>query len=154
TAGVNGAQPGFQMEAHSALGNDYFQEFLPGVAVDEALVSGLNLTVSAGHTYHGVLRTTETSALELGTSDFKYYAPGVGLIRTDEDIHNGLPTIVTTLSGTRSLAHPQQGNLDTPESSDFAGSGHAVEVSIIGADTDAVNALGYYTFDLTTGVIH
>ena len=154
TAGVNGALPGFQMEASPHVGDSYFQEFAPGIAVDEALVTATNLTVKAGRTYQHVLSTTETTALEPGVIDFKYYAPGIGLVRVDEDVSaSGQPSSISTLVGTRVLSGNGDTNRDTPEVRDFAGSGGDFTISMVSHDTDSINALGAYIFDLATGQI-
>jgi hypothetical protein len=81
TAGVNGAQPGYIMEAAPKVGDIYCQENAPGVAQDAAQV----LSVSASRTvpygsYSGnVLQTKDYSLLE-PKNENKFYAPGVGLL--------------------------------------------------------------------------
>ena len=80
-AGVNGAKPGLVMKAHPRVGDDYFREHAPGVALDSAAVTTADTTLSDhGRTYHHVLVTKETSALDPGVVEFKWYAPGVGLV--------------------------------------------------------------------------
>src|SRR5689334_12363335 len=52
-AGVNGAKPGFILEAHPKVGDDYFQEHAPPVALDTAKVTDVNLTLNVhGKVYH------------------------------------------------------------------------------------------------------
>ncbi len=84
-AGVNGAQPGIVMEAHPRIGDTYRQEYLPGVAEDEALVAGLTESASVpyGSWAGNVLRTREWSPLEPSVIESKLYAPGVGLVREE-----------------------------------------------------------------------
>ena len=80
-AGVNGGKPGFIMEAHPKVGDDYFQEHAPPTAVDTAKVTAVGLTLDVeGKTYHEVILTKELSALEPGVVDFKWYAPGIRLV--------------------------------------------------------------------------
>jgi hypothetical protein len=153
-AGVDGALPGWIMEALPRVGDAYYQEFLPGVAVDEALVTARGLTLDVDdRTYNRVLQIREESALEPGIFGFKYYAPGVGMVREEEFNEDGELEFVSELIGTRNLARTDQRGLETPEQDDFEGEGDFFYVQVTGADTDAVNALGAYTFDLETGVI-
>ncbi len=153
-AGVNGALPGWIMEAVSQIGDNYFQEFSPGIAVDEALVTRRNLTITADDvTYTRVLQIRERSELEPDIFGFKYYAPGVGVVRVEEFDANGDLEFVSELIGTRNLARTDQRGLETPEQEDFVTGGQRIQLQINGVNTDAVNALGAYTFDLETGEI-
>jgi len=80
-SGVNDADAGFIMLAGPQVGAQYYQEFAPGVAVDKAKVTSLDQTVTVqGVTYEDVLLTKETSQLDPGVVEHKYYAPGVGFI--------------------------------------------------------------------------
>jgi PEP-CTERM motif-containing protein len=91
-AGVNGAEPGFIMPVDRDVGFNYYQEFAQqDEAVDQATTHALldSLTV-AGVTYDDVLQVLETTDLEPGESEFKYYAPGVGLIFVEEDLDENL----------------------------------------------------------------
>jgi len=80
-AGVNGARPGIIMLGSSHVGDSYFQEDAPGVGADQAKVVSLDetVTVPAG-TFTGCLETTETTRLEPGVHEYKFYAPGVGVV--------------------------------------------------------------------------
>jgi hypothetical protein len=64
------------------LGARYYQEKAPGMAMDRAeiLSTTETLTTPAG-TFRNCLKTEETTALNPGEKDYKYYAPGIGLIR-------------------------------------------------------------------------
>jgi hypothetical protein len=87
--GVHGAKPGFIMPANPQPGFNYYQEFSPADgAVDQAQVVSLNgsLTVPFG-TFTNVQKSLETTDVEPGVREFKYYAPGVGLIMTEEDVN-------------------------------------------------------------------
>ena len=58
TAGVNNDKPGIIMEANSVVGDFYRQEFSLGNAEDNALVVGLNATVTVpAGTFHHCLKT-------------------------------------------------------------------------------------------------
>jgi len=80
-AGVNDADAGFIMLSRPRAGNQYFQELAPKVAMDQAKVLSTDesLTVQ-GVTHTNVLLTKETSQLDPGALEYKYYAPGVGFI--------------------------------------------------------------------------
>ena len=80
TAGVNGAQPGLIMEASPQVGDTYCQENAPGIAQDVGQVVSITATrsVPAGDFTYDV-ETKDFSLIE-PHSEYKYYAPGVGLI--------------------------------------------------------------------------
>lgn len=82
-AGVEGAQPGIILEAHPKSGDSYRQDFLKGVAEDEAEVLGTNesLTVPFG-SFVNCLKTRESTQLEPDFAENKYYAAGVGNLLT------------------------------------------------------------------------
>ncbi|MGZ6316972.1 MAG: hypothetical protein ACXWNQ_06905 [Anaerolineales bacterium] len=82
-AGTNGARAGIIMEAHPQVGDTYAQENAPGIASDTGHVLSLNtsLCVTYGCFSH-VLKTKETSSLEPGVVEVKYYALGIGEIRS------------------------------------------------------------------------
>ena len=82
-AGVDGALPGIIMEAHPKVGDHYLQEYLPGVAEDQAKVVRLHETVDVpyGH-FTDCLKTKEWTRLEHGVAENKYYAPGIGFLRS------------------------------------------------------------------------
>ena len=77
--GVHGAQPGIVVLARPAVGVAYRQEYLAGEAEDRARVLALDARaeVPAG-TYDRVLLTRETTPLEPGVVERKFYARGVG----------------------------------------------------------------------------
>jgi hypothetical protein len=80
-AGVADADAGFIMLANPQAGVRYYQEFARNVAEDQAKVLSRNesLTVQ-GVTYNNVVLTGETSRLDPGVLEYKYYAPNVGFI--------------------------------------------------------------------------
>jgi hypothetical protein len=80
-AGKNGARPGVIMLANPRVGDCYPQEIAPGVAEDRACVVSLNATARVPFgTFHRSLKTRDTTPLEPGFFEFKYYARGVGLV--------------------------------------------------------------------------
>jgi hypothetical protein len=72
---------GLIMPGNPTIGLHYYQEIAPGIAMDRAEVVSLtdDFDVPIGRFEH-VLKTRETSAIEKG-KEFKYYAPGIGLIK-------------------------------------------------------------------------
>ncbi|MCJ7484109.1 MAG: hypothetical protein MUO31_14240 [Thermodesulfovibrionales bacterium] len=86
-AGVDGAKPGIIMEAHPQVGDVYRQEFALGVAEDMAEILSLNESVLVNSvTYNNCLKTKEFSPLEPDVLENKFYAPGVGNIRTVDTV--------------------------------------------------------------------
>ena len=87
-AGENGALPGFIMPSLLDVGFAYYQEFAElDDALDEALIFATGLTLEiAGSIFENVLQILETSVLDPDAREFKYYAPGYGLIRAEEGL--------------------------------------------------------------------
>ena len=85
-AGVNGNRHGLMMPGAPKPKMKYYQELAPGVAMDRAEIVSTTETckVPAG-TFKNCLKVKETSAIDRLASEFKYYAPDIGLIR-DEDL--------------------------------------------------------------------
>ncbi len=82
-AGKDGAQAGVIMPGDPQPGDVYRQEHLAGEAEDvgAVLATSKMVDVPAGH-FEGALLTEDTSTLEPGVSEYKLYAPGVGLVLT------------------------------------------------------------------------
>ncbi len=80
-AGKDGAEPGIQMLATPMPGTAYRQEFLPNEAEDIARVlsTGETVVVPAG-TFANCVRIEEWTPLSPGPTEWKYYAPGIGLV--------------------------------------------------------------------------
>lgn len=85
-SGVNGNRPGLIMPGSPKVGMKYYQEIAPGVAMDRAEIVGLTetCTTPAG-TFTRCMKVKEGSALEFFAKEYKYHAPGIGLVR-DEDL--------------------------------------------------------------------
>lgn len=80
-AGVNDAQPGIIMEANPQVGDRYHQEFSKGVAEDQARVLSLEESACVQYgCFDHLLVTKETTRLDPGVVEQKYYAAGVGFI--------------------------------------------------------------------------
>lgn len=82
-AGVNGAEPGIIMLADPKKGDRYQQENAPDVAEDMAQVVGFEDEVCVPYgCFDNVLVTKEWTPLERGVVENKYYAEGVGFIKS------------------------------------------------------------------------
>ena len=81
-AGVGGARAGILMPGAFLLGSRYFQEVAPGVALDRACHTAMNLTeTTPAGTFRDCVEVRETTPLEPGSKSIKGYCPGIGLIR-------------------------------------------------------------------------
>lgn len=80
-AGANGAHYGLAMPGAPKVGQRYYQEIAPGEAMDRAeVVSTTGKKTTPAGAFENCVKTEETSPLEPGTKEYKWYAPGVGLI--------------------------------------------------------------------------
>jgi hypothetical protein len=81
-AGEHGNKPGLMMPGVVKVGARYCQEVAPKVAMDRAEIVSVteSLQVPAGK-FTKVLKTEETTALEPGAKEYKYYAAGIGLLK-------------------------------------------------------------------------
>ncbi|HTL80155.1 MAG TPA: hypothetical protein VL651_00545 [Bacteroidia bacterium] len=77
---------GMQFPGEILIGSRYYQEQAPGIAMDRAeIISDDNTFTTPAGTFTNVLKTEETTPLEIGDKEYKLYAPGVGLLK-DEDL--------------------------------------------------------------------
>jgi hypothetical protein len=93
-AGIDGAQPGVFMQARPQLGRRFRQEWYAGEAEDTFKVIDLStpITVPFGSFKHA-LRTEETTALEPGVVDNKYYVRGIGEV-LEKSVKGGQEALV------------------------------------------------------------
>ena len=85
-AGVAGARFGLALPGKPKVGEAYYQELAPKVALDRAeIVSITEKAKTPAGEFKNCVKTKETSALEKGT-EYKLYAPGVGLVQ-DAELH-------------------------------------------------------------------
>ena len=84
-SGVRGARFGLMMPGRITRGFRHYQEQAPGVGMDRAeiVATGVRVSTPAG-VFENCIRVRETSAIEKGMSDHKWYAPGVGLVKDAE----------------------------------------------------------------------
>ncbi len=80
-AGVAGARFGLAMPGKPKVGDAYYQEVAPKVAMDRAEIVSVSETLKtpAGE-FKDCVKTKETTPLEKGT-EYKIYARGVGLVK-------------------------------------------------------------------------
>jgi hypothetical protein len=88
-AGVDGAHAGLIMVAHPTVGKTYQQEYYKGQAEDvgKVIATGESVSGPTG-TYEHVVGTEDTTPLEPGLVEHKWYAPGVGIVQ-EADIKGG-----------------------------------------------------------------
>ena len=81
-SGVNGAKFGLMMPGQPLLNARYFQEIAPKVAMDRAKIVSMSEIVNtpAGE-FTKCLKVEETTPLQPFITEFKYYAPGIGMVR-------------------------------------------------------------------------
>jgi hypothetical protein len=89
------AKPGIVMLAHPTKGAQYRQEFYPGHAVDQAIVTEVDIPVKLTFSdaippksFRDCIKTKEFSNLEPDTVGFKYYCPNVGFVLETEQPGN------------------------------------------------------------------
>ena len=84
-SGVDGARFGLLMAGQPAAGAKHYQEIAPGVALDRARNVSLTETVRtpAGE-FKDCLKVEESNPLESDSKEFKYYAPGVGMVQSED----------------------------------------------------------------------
>jgi hypothetical protein len=170
-----GNQPGWAMKATPEFGPAYYLEFAPGIAEDESIIAetGLSIKTPFGR-YDDVIKIIDSSALSTGIEN-KFYAPGVGEITEVALAPDGSITTKVDLyrTGDVGAQDPDDSDDVVPELSklhegkavknlaevrdldanDFTGTGAAKNVTVIGGETDSVDALGAYFFDAATGAI-
>jgi len=83
-AGKKGARFGLMIPGQPKVGDKFYQEIAPKVALDRVEVVSIDETVKTpAGTFHHCVHLRETTPLESDVSH-KYYAPGVGMIKDDE----------------------------------------------------------------------
>jgi hypothetical protein len=82
-AAVNGAKAGIIMEGKPRPGDTYRQEFYKGHAEDLGRVLRTGVSVSTPYrSFRGALETRDWSPLEPGVVERKYYARGIGEVKS------------------------------------------------------------------------
>lgn len=98
-----GALPGIIMLAQPRSGDTYYQEQAADVALDQATVTSVGVTVRLKRedafppgTFTNCIKTKEFSDLEKGSTEFKYYCPDIGNMLVEE--HHG-SLLISELTG-------------------------------------------------------
>jgi hypothetical protein len=83
-AGEKGAKPGILMPANPRLSSRPYQtEYAKNVAEDRVRVIALNQSVCTPlKCFQGALKVEDTSPLDPGAIEHKFYVPGVGLVKS------------------------------------------------------------------------
>ena len=82
----NGNRPGLMMPGAPKAKMKFYQELAPKVAMDRAEIISLEQTCNTpAGTFSRCMKVKESSAIELTLSEYKYYAPGIGLV-ADENV--------------------------------------------------------------------
>ena len=80
-SGVKGARFGLMMAGTPLVGGRYYNEIAPEVAMDRSEIVSMKETVETiAGTFKNSLKIEETTPLEPGNKEFKYYARGIGLV--------------------------------------------------------------------------
>jgi uncharacterized Fe-S cluster protein YjdI len=83
-AGQNDAKAGLIIPGKVDVGMKYYQEIAPGVAEDRAeIVSVTDVLETPAGVFKQVLKTEETNPLKPDEKEYKFYAPGIGLIQDE-----------------------------------------------------------------------
>lgn len=83
-AGTDGNRAGLIMAGTPKLKMMYYQEIAPGVAMDRAEIVSLDETCKTpAGTFSKCMKVKEGTALDVSETEYKYYAPEIGLIRDE-----------------------------------------------------------------------
>ncbi|MBA4064096.1 MAG: hypothetical protein C0501_10365 [Isosphaera sp.] len=84
-SGVKGAKFGLMMPGTPLVGGRYYNEIAPDVALDRSVIVSVTETVETiAGTFKNCVKVEETTPLEPDAKEYKYYAPGVGLVNDDK----------------------------------------------------------------------
>ncbi len=85
-AGVNDNKAGLIMPGTPKVGMRYYQEIAPEVAMDRGEIVSIDETCETpAGTFSKCLKVKEGSAIKLLETEYKYYAPDIGMV-ADEDL--------------------------------------------------------------------
>lgn len=84
-SGAEGAMPGLYLAAEPKVGMVFQQEVSPGQAEDMAQIEeiGVSVRVKKGK-FENCIKVKEWNPLEPGIIEYKYYAPGMGVVLEEE----------------------------------------------------------------------
>lgn len=96
-AGIDGARPGIMMPANPDIGKKYRQEYYFNKAEDEAEVVEVDITVDIPlGSFSNCIKIREWTELEPDVTEYKYYAPGIGLIK-EENVTEGEEVVLVDI---------------------------------------------------------
>ena len=85
--GTDGARLGLFLPGKPAIGQRFYQEQAPRVAMDRVeIVSLTDTLITPAGTFAGCLKFKESSLLEPLLRDYKVFAPGVGLAKDGDAV--------------------------------------------------------------------
>lgn len=97
-AGVAGARAGLVMPATPRVGDGFVQQYAAGVAEDRSAVLDVAADVSSPYdSWTDAIEVRESTALDPTAEAVRFYAPGVGLVRTESS--EGVVELVGFTSG-------------------------------------------------------
>jgi len=80
-SGVNGSKFGLMMPGRALIQSRYYQEVAPNIAMDRATIVSVTETVKTpAGVFANCLKVEETSPLSRFSTEYKYYAPGIGMV--------------------------------------------------------------------------
>ncbi|HMD70946.1 MAG TPA: hypothetical protein VKF41_06355 [Bryobacteraceae bacterium] len=81
-SGVNGARFGMMLPGQPKVGRKFYQEQAPGVGMDRVEIKSATETVATpAGTFDNCILVEETTPLEKGVTDRKWYSKGVGAVK-------------------------------------------------------------------------
>jgi hypothetical protein len=84
-SGVKGAKFGMMLPGQPKVGQRFYQEQAPGIGMDRIEIKSISETVTTpAGTFDKCIFVEETTPLEKGVRDHKWYAAGVGPVRDAE----------------------------------------------------------------------
>ncbi len=126
-AGEGQSLPGFIVEASPQVGDAYYQRFDITEDRDLAQIIATDAAVSTDEgSFNNVLQVRESSNLEPDSFDNEYYAPGVGLVFSEEVDEDGEVEFSSSLDDTYQLAASHTLDFETSASGAKLTDGSAV----------------------------
>lgn len=91
-AGEGDAVPGMLMPAKPEVGALFYEEYAPAMeAMDYGRIDAVGLTLRGpAGPFEDVIKVFESSLVEPEDREFKFYAPGVGMVRAEEELDEAL----------------------------------------------------------------
>lgn len=88
--GVNNAYAGIIMEANPKKGDEYWQEYYPGEALDKGTIEAVGVQVTLGSAFYAdCVQIRDWTPLDLSIKEYKYFCSKSGFLTLDEDLEDG-----------------------------------------------------------------